>query len=184
MSSCLCARTWLRLGCNGCTTSLQVSMTHLLYVCILLFLVFVQLHREPLITISSHSLSFTIPVMAPQHGSTSMEHSCICGAGFTQEQHLTHHKYNCSTSIEILEWAFEKGLKHKHWPTAKHKRTESGASNVSRTHHQSLSSAQSRNQMSVDGWSRMTFKCPMSLRYVIFWSIENYFWQWYGLLFI
>ena len=72
-----------------------------------------------------------------------MEHSCICRAGFTQEQHLTSHKCNCSTSIEIAEWAFEKGLKHK--------RTKSGASNESNTHSQSLSSAQNKNQMSMDG---------------------------------
>ena len=80
-----------------------------------------------------------------------MEHSCICRAGFTQEQHLTSHKCNCSTSIEIGEWAFEKGLKHKHRPTAKHKHTKSGASNESNTHSQSLSSAQNKNQMSMDG---------------------------------
>ena len=103
-------------------------MARLLYVCILLSLVLAQLHRDPLVTIGSHSLSFTIPTMAPRHGGTSMEHSCICGAGFTQEQHLARHKRNCSTPIEIAERAFGKGLRHKHRPTVKRKRPENGAS--------------------------------------------------------
>ena len=75
----------------------------------------------------------------------------ILPADFTQEQHLTSHKCNCSTSIEIAESAFEKGLKHQHRPTAKHKRMKSGASNASNTHCQSLRSAQGRCQVSMDG---------------------------------
>jgi hypothetical protein len=88
--------------------------------------------------------------MAPRHG-TSMEHSCVCGAGFTQEQHLTRHKHGCSTSKEIAKRAFEKGLRHKHRPTAKRQRTESSASNASSSHRRSLSLASSRSRMSVDG---------------------------------
>jgi hypothetical protein len=125
-------------------------MTHLLYVCLVLnvlLLVLVQPHS--LFVNGSHSLSLTIP-MAPRHG-TSMEHSCVCGAGFTQEQHLTRHKHSCSTCKEIAERAFEKGLEHKHRPTAKRKRTESRASNVSSSHRRSLNSVSSRSQMSVDG---------------------------------
>ena len=76
-----------------------------------------RLHRHSLI--GSHSL---FPI-APRN---LTEHSCICGAGFAQEQHLTRHKRNCSTPIETAkERAFEEGVKHKHRPTAKRKRTDS-----------------------------------------------------------
>jgi hypothetical protein len=127
-------------------------MARFLYICLLfnvLSLVLAQLHLA--FIIGSRSLSFNVP-MAPRHG-TSMEHSCVCGAGFTQEQHLTRHKHGCSTSKEIAKRAFEKGLKHKHRPTAKRQRTESRASNASSSHHRSLSLASSRSQpgMSIDG---------------------------------
>ncbi|KIM77196.1 hypothetical protein PILCRDRAFT_12198 [Piloderma croceum F 1598] len=83
----------------------------------------------------------------PRH--TSYEYSCVCGAGFTQAQHLTRHKTDCSTSKEIAQRAFEKGQKHKHKPPAKRKRTESTGGNASSSY-RSLSVASSRSQMSVD----------------------------------
>jgi hypothetical protein len=124
-------------------------MSRLLYICLLLnilFLVLAQL-RPFVSSSSSHfSESLTVP-MPPRH--TSYEYSCVCGAGFTQAQHLTRHKTDCSTSKEIAQRAFEKGQKHKHKPPAKRKRTESTGGNASSSH-RSLSVASSRSRMSVD----------------------------------
>jgi hypothetical protein len=128
-------------------------MSHLLYICLLLnilFLVLAQL-RGPFVSSSSSSShsseSLTVP-MPPRN--TSYEYSCVCGAGFTQAQHLTRHKTDCSTSKEIAKRAFEKGQKHKHKPPAKRKRTESTGGNASSSHRRSLSVASSRSRMSVD----------------------------------
>ena len=126
-------------------------MSRLLYICLLLNILFLVLAQlRPFVSSSSrHSFgSLTVP-MPPGH--TSYEYSCVCGAGFTQAQHLTRHKTDCSTSKEIAKRAFEKGQKHKHKPPAKRKRTESTGGNASSSHRRSgLSVASSRSRMSVD----------------------------------
>ena len=129
-------------------------MSRILYICLLLNILFLVLAQPlcPFVT-SSGSISnlsdseLTVP-MPPRH--TSFENSCVCRAGFTQAQHLTRHKTDCSTSKEIAQRAFEKGQKHKHKPPAKRKRTESTGGNASSSHHRSLSVASSRSWMSVD----------------------------------
>ena len=128
-------------------------MSRLLYICLLLNILFLVLAQPlcPFVSSSSSNSSkseLTVPMPPPRH--TSFEYSCVCGAGFTQAQHLTRHKTDCSTSKEIARRAFEKGQKHKHKPPAKRKRTESTGGNASSSHHRSLSVASSRSRMSVD----------------------------------
>ena len=92
-------------------------MSRLLYICLLLNILSLVLAQPlcPFVT-SSGSISnssdseLTVP-MPPRH--TSFEYSCVCGAGFTQAQHLTRHKTDCSPSKEIAQRAFEKGRNHK-----------------------------------------------------------------------
>jgi hypothetical protein len=128
----------------------KLSMARLFFTCLLLIsilsLVIAQRHT---FVAGSHSQSLRTAPMAPRHD-ISMEHSCVCGAGFTQEQHFTRHKHSWSVSKEIAERAFEKGLKHRRRSTAKRKRTESGASNASSSRRQSLCPVSSRSRMSVD----------------------------------